>query len=300
MIEPQQYSELIARESLHWGEVGRDPENPQIWHDPVLFGVFFGKEYNRLIDRAVAKGPRILELGCGEGRLSLELAARGMQVTGIDLSEERIKRASTRAGSAHPVSTPTFLTGDLNTIELQANSYDCVVAHDSLHHILHLARLFDEVEKSLKPGGSFLIMDYVGMGRVRKLLAGALYGILPTYQPYRNKWELRKRLGAFLATEDQKRNDLEHSPSGALHRDSPFEEISQGSIVTEVRRLFRIAEFETYCPFWFYLAAKLRIPAACKPAFARMLRAFDDLIVKTRLSKGAYVWIAAEKPSRTS
>lgn len=300
MIEPQQYEKLIARESLHWGDVGQDPENPQIWHDPAMFEVFFGKEYSRLIDRAVASGPRILELGCGEGRLSLELAARGMHVTGIDLSEERIKRAIARANAAHPDSPPTFLTGDLNTIELSANSYDCVVAHDALHHILHLARLCDEVEKSLRPGGSFLIMDYIGMGSVRKILAGALYGILPTYQPYRKKWKLRTRLGAFLATEGQKRNDLQNSSSGALHQDSPFEEISQGSIVTEVQRTFRISELETYCPFWFYLAAKVRVPIGWKPTFARFLRSLDDLIVAARLAKGAYVWIAAQKSSTTS
>ena len=299
MIEPQQYDELIARESFHWGEVGKDPENPQIWHDPVLFRAFFGKEYNRLVDRAVACGPRILELGCGEGRLSLELAARGMQVTGIDLSEERIKRANAHADSAHVESPPTFLIGDLNIFGLPANTYDCIVAHDSLHHILHLGRLCDEVEKSLKPGGSFLVMDYIGMGRIRKLLAGALYGVLPTYQPYQTKWKLRKRLGAFLATEGQKRSALESSHASALHQDSPFEEISQESIITEIKKRFQIVEFETYCPFWFYLAPKIRVPAGSKPIIARILRSLDDVIIKTRLAQGAYAWIDAQKRSIT-
>jgi 2-polyprenyl-3-methyl-5-hydroxy-6-metoxy-1,4-benzoquinol methylase len=300
VIESQEYKELIARESLHWSEVNQDAENPQIWHDPVLFEIFFGKEYRRLLDQAAAKGPRILELGCGEGGLSLELAARGMQVTGIDLSDERIQRASAKANAAHFAHPPVFVRGELNTVELPAGSYDCVVAHDSLHHILHLGRLCDEVERSLRPGGSFLVMDYVGMRRVRKLLGAVLFGILPTYQPYRKKWELRKRLGAFLATEDQKRDALECSSSSALHQDSPFEEISQGSIITEVQRKFRITELETYCPFWFYLAAKVRIPAGWKQPVARTFRALDDLIVKTRLAKGAYVWIAAQKISTTS
>ncbi len=299
MIDSQQYKELIAREALHWGEIGQDPENPQIWHDPLLFGVFFGREYNRLLNRAAAGGPRILELGCGEGGLSLELAARGLQVTGIDLSDERIKRAAAYADAVHLDLPPAFLTGDLNAIDLPANTYDCVVAHDSLHHILHLSRLCDEVEKSLKPGGFFLIMDYIGMGRIRRLLAGALYGVLPTYQPYGKKWKLRTRLRAFLASENQKRNGLGRSPSGALHHESPFEEISQDSITAEVRKKFRIAELETYCPFWFYLAAKVRIPAGWKPTVARLFRALDDLIVRTGLAKGAYVWIAAQKPLTT-
>lgn len=297
MIESQQYNELIAQESQHWGDVGQDPKNPQIWHDPELFEIFFGKMYERLLTRASQSGPHLLELGCGEGRLSIELATRGLRVTGIDLSRERIKRATGRASETaslqHP---PTFHVGDLNTIELNADTYDCVIAHDSLHHILNLGRLCSEVKGALKPGGLFLVMDYIGMGWIRKIIAGALFGILPTYQTYGTKWKLRKRLSAFLATEGQKRKALDSPPSGTLHHDSPFEEISQGSIVTEVRNRFQIIEYETYCPFWFYLAPKVRVPARWKRPVARSFRTMDDLIVKSHLAQGAYVWIAAKKP----
>ena len=300
MIESQPYKDLIARESLHWGEVGHDPENPQIWHDPALFEIFFGKEYAHLLSRAVTSGPRILELGCGEGRLSMELAARGLQVTGIDLSPQRIERAAATADAAHLAMPPSFLAGDLNTISLPPDTYDCVVAHDSLHHILYLGRLCDEVLKTLRPGGSFLIMDYIGMGAIRKILAGALYGVLPTYQPYAKKWKLRHRLSSFLAAEEQKRDALGHSPSGALHQDSPFEEITQKSIVTEVQKRFHVAELQTYCPFWFYLAAKVQVPARWKYTMAKSFRALDKIIVKLRIAQGAYVWIAAQKPPTSS
>lgn len=263
----------------------------------MLFDIFFGEIYGRLLARAAQCGPDILELGCGEGRLAIELASRGLKVTGIDLSGERIKRAIALANASRsPLHPPVFQVGDLNTIRLDAGRFDCVVAHDALHHILHLSRLCDEVKKALKPGGLFLIMDYIGMGRIRKILAGALYGLLPTYQTYGAKWKLRKRLRAFLATERQKREALERSPSGALHHDSPFEEISQGSIVTEVENRFVILEQETICPFWFYLAPKVRVPARWKEPIARSFRTMDDLIMKTRLTQGAYVWIAAQKP----
>lgn len=293
MIEPQQYDKLIAEESAHWGEVDQDPENPQIWHDPGLFAIFFGKEYQRLVDHAVAAGPRILELGCGEGALSLELATRGMSVTGIDLSAKRIERAAARARMLQVKIPPTFQTGDLNTISLPPNTFDCVVAHDSLHHILNLGRLCDEVKQALKPRGQFVLVDYVGMGTVRKLIAAILYALLPTYQPYRVKWGLRRRLKSFLATEEQKRKALEQSTAGTLHHDSPFEEISQKSIVNEIRSRFQVMEFESFCPFWFYLAAKIKIPGRLKYATARTLRTLDDMMVALRLSEGAYVWIAA-------
>lgn len=293
MIEPQQYETLIAKESLHWGDVNGNPQNPQIWHDPELFAIFFGKEYKRLIDRTLLSGPRILELGCGKGDLSLELASRGMLVTGIDLSPKRIEQAESKAKALGLKNPPSFQIGDLNTITLPDQAFDCVVAHDALHHILNLSRLCEEVARTLAPGGSVLVVDYVGMGMVRKIVAAFLYAVLPTYQPYRAKWALRSRLRAFFATEHQKRTALELQPTGALHHDSPFEEISQESIIKEVQNRFDVIEMESFCPFWFYLAAKVRLPKRMKYSVARLLRALDDMIVSLRLSRGAYIWIQA-------
>ena len=136
-----------------------------------------------------------------------------------------------------------------------------------------------------------------GMGLLRKLVAGILYAVLPTYQSYGAKWTLRTRLSAFLATEDQKRNALRSSSTDALHKDSPFEEISQASIVDEIQSRFEIIDQQTFCPFWFYLVAKLRLPKRIKYPVARALRSFDDLLLRARITKGAYVWIDALNPS---
>ena len=43
------------------------------------------------------KQPRILDIGCGTGRHSIELTKRGYNVTGIDLSESMLKRAKEKA-----------------------------------------------------------------------------------------------------------------------------------------------------------------------------------------------------------
>lgn len=293
MTQSRHYDELIAKESRHWGEVKPDPNNPQIWHDPKLFEIFFGNEYRQFVERVVASGPRILELGCGEGNLTLELASRGMDITAIDLSAERIERAREKAKRLNPTIQPNWLVADLNTFPLPRNGFDCVAAHDSLHHLLQLRYVCDEVAHALKPGGSFIVMDYVGMGFFRKLLAGFLYAILPTYQPYSMKWRLRKRLSGFLATEAQKRKSLEEGTPAALHEDSPFEEISQQSILHEIRNRFEVVESRSFCPFWFYLAAKIRLPGVWKYFIARILRLFDNLIVRLHLAKGAYVLIVA-------
>jgi SAM-dependent methyltransferase len=300
VTQTNQYDDLIAKESHHWGEVRPDPQNPQIWHDPMLFDIFFGKEHGRFVEYALAHGPRILELGCGEGNLSIRLASRGLDVTAIDLSAERIERARTLARALELQIQPNWIAADLNTFPLPHNGYDCVIAHDSLHHILHLDRLCEQVLHTLKPGGYFVIMDYIGMGFLRKVFGGILYAMLPTYQPYKVKWQLRKRVRGFLATERQKRDALDQGGSAALHGDSPFEEISQQSIITEIEKRFEVTELQTFCPFWFYLAAKVRVPSGWKYPLAHVLRAFDDLIVRSHLARGAYVLIAARTKFTTT
>lgn len=295
-----QYDDLIAKESHHWGEVRQDPQNPQIWHDPILFDIFFGKEHGRFVEYAFAHGPRILELGCKEGDLSIQLASRGMDVTAIDLSADRIERARTLARGLELQIQPNWIVADLNTFPLPQNGYDCVVAHDSLHHILHLDRLCEQVLHSLKPGGYFVVMDYIGMGFLRKVFVDFLRAVLPTFRPYRTKWRLRKRLRGFPATERQKRNALDQGSQDALPSDSPFEEISQQSIEAEIKKRFEVMELRTFCPFWFSLAAKVRVPSRWKYAFAQFLRGFDDLIVRSHLSRGAYVLIAARTTISTT
>ncbi len=44
------------------------------------------------------KSKKILDIGCGTGRHSIELAKRGYKVTGIDLSESQLKRAKEKTG----------------------------------------------------------------------------------------------------------------------------------------------------------------------------------------------------------
>src|SRR5579885_2460171 len=49
---------------------------------------------------ALAKGARILDVGCGTGRHSIELAKRGYEVTGIDLSNGMLSVAKEKASAA--------------------------------------------------------------------------------------------------------------------------------------------------------------------------------------------------------
>ena len=293
MITPERYEQLATAEARHWGSIGADPRNPQLWHDERLFDIFFGAVYRHFVDRIVAAGPEVLELGCGEGHLAIELARRGSQVTAVDLSQERIERAKERASSLQKLK-PTFEVADVNTMSMAKDQYDCIVAHDALHHLYNLDRVLDEASQALKQNGRLITIDYVGMKTMRKLGAAFLYALLPTYQTYGYKWQLRHRARAFFASESTKREAMESGKENVLHHDSPFEEISQESIIRSIRQRFDVVEMFTFSPFWFYLAPKIRTPRSWKYALARLLKKMDDLLLAIGVG-GAYVFLEAKR-----
>lgn len=286
------YRELLDREAAHWSGASRGPREPQLWEDPGLFEVFFGAEWRGFLATILAGGREVLELGCGDGLLACELAVRGAVVTGVDLSPDRIGRARERAAGITGL-RPEFLVGDLNTMVLPRTPVDVVAAHDALHRIAELGPLLDRVHSALRPDGRLVVMEYTGMGRARRMAAAALAALLPTHLSYAQKWALRRRLPAFLATEAEKRAALAAGGGPALHPDSPFEEISQEGLLPAIEARFRILRLSTFNPFWFYLAPKLRLPEAARVRTARILRGWDDLLVRTRIARGAYLWLEA-------
>lgn len=68
----------------------------------------------RFLDTLVAPGSRLLDAGCGPGRLAAELHRRGHSVVGVDVDPELIEAARTD----HP--GPTWVHADLSTLDLAA------------------------------------------------------------------------------------------------------------------------------------------------------------------------------------
>lgn len=71
----------------------------------------------RLLDAMLARGSRVLDAGCGPGRVGADLAARGHQVVGVDVDPELIAAAD----EDHP--GPSWLVGDLAELDLPARGH---------------------------------------------------------------------------------------------------------------------------------------------------------------------------------
>jgi len=111
--------------------------------------------------------PHFVSLGAGNCDLELELAqalkAKGHDFTldCLELNPTMLERGRLAAETANLSCHLNFSATDLNAWNA-TEEYDAVIAIQSLHHVVNLEGLFDQVKRSLRPGGSFLISDMIG------------------------------------------------------------------------------------------------------------------------------------------
>jgi 2-polyprenyl-3-methyl-5-hydroxy-6-metoxy-1,4-benzoquinol methylase len=100
---------------------------------------------------------RILDAGCGDGRLSIALAGRHRywDVTGVDLREDLLERAR-RLAARKKLQNVSFSHQDL-THGLPAGQYDVVLALECLSEIPDDAAALDALVHAMRPGGLCLV-----------------------------------------------------------------------------------------------------------------------------------------------
>lgn len=113
----------------------------QVYEDPEIIDGYVKRNVMSpdqidLIEKfcAMVEGTKVLDLGCGPGRDAQALNQRGMNVTGLDLSNEMIKRAK---ALTYTDPQPIFVVGSMLDLEtlFEANEFDGVWASASLLHL---------------------------------------------------------------------------------------------------------------------------------------------------------------------
>ncbi|HVG22645.1 MAG TPA: class I SAM-dependent methyltransferase, partial [Thermoanaerobaculia bacterium] len=105
----------------------------------------------------VPPGTEVLDLGCGIGRWSRQLARRGARVVGVDLAPSMIAEARRRTNA----SAIDYRVGDLRTLDL-GRTFDRVLAVTVLQHILDdddFAAAAATVARHLAPGGRAVLLE---------------------------------------------------------------------------------------------------------------------------------------------
>lgn len=109
-------------------------------------------------------GRDVLDFGCGNGPLSLFLAATRApkSITGVDLYPEAIARAQAALArmDPQPAGAVRFIEGGPDGVPLADAAYDTLLAFDCLEHVMEPATILREWARVLRPGGKALIEWY--------------------------------------------------------------------------------------------------------------------------------------------
>lgn len=246
-VDEAKYWSRFEEEATHYGtpiwvdyQKADTPEIPFISFstDPKIDHLYLGKIKEYVIKNAF-KG-KVLDLGCGAGWLSLELARKGATVTGIDISKKRIKIAKTHAKKVGVCID--YRVGDINDLSwVKQSTYDVIVNWNTLHHTEHTEKILDGVKRSLKKDGLFISWDHLGDNILMSAVA-KLAQCIPNY--YKDKVKIL----------------------GSVHSDS--EGIAEVRITKGiVEKYFHLIEYQErfmfshlIAPVYKYLRYKLHIP----------------------------------------
>jgi len=105
---------------------------------------------------------RILEIGCGNGNISYQLAKYKHQVTGIDISETTIQAANARYGNTPGLQFKVANAEDLHPAEHL--KYDAIVCSEVLEHLYNPEKLTANFRNLLKPNGVVIVTVPNGNG----------------------------------------------------------------------------------------------------------------------------------------
>jgi 2-polyprenyl-3-methyl-5-hydroxy-6-metoxy-1,4-benzoquinol methylase len=123
----------------------------------------------------VQAGERVLDVGCGEGRFTAELAQAGVEAVGVDVAREPLRRAAAR----HPGLDlrPIPLEG---AWPLEDASFDAVWAGEVIEHVVDTAGWLSEVRRLLRPRGQ-LLLSTPDHGPLARLHLGLSRGAFETH-----------------------------------------------------------------------------------------------------------------------
>ena len=130
----------------------------------TVFSLGRDRAWRRAAARAagLADGQRALDVACGTGALTRELAAAapGAVVVGLDFSWEMVRRAAVPAAAAEAGPGAAYLVGDALRLPLRDSAVDVLTIAFGLRNLPEPGRGLLEFRRVLRPGGRLVVCEF--------------------------------------------------------------------------------------------------------------------------------------------
>jgi 2-polyprenyl-3-methyl-5-hydroxy-6-metoxy-1,4-benzoquinol methylase len=231
----------------HWAAV--DPSLQQWWAIPQVekrWNTFASGDPAVSFPEHVAKtwladrsGLRALSLGCGTGGNEVIWARLGVfeEVTGIDISPNRIDHATREAKELGLDSVLKFRVADASQLLREAEEYDVVLGLQSLHHFEKLDETMDLIASLLGPDGLLIFDEFVGPTRFQWTRAQlrAANALLHELPPERR-----------VLIDGRLKRTVVRPSLLSMRLDDPSEAVEAGNLLPALRRRFDVLEERPY------------------------------------------------------
>lgn len=128
-------------------------------------GRFVSEEAADLVDLLDPRpGERVLDLGCGTGHLTAEIADRGVEVVGLDNASDMLAEARERYPGLD------FVEGDIRDVRFE-EPFDAVFSNAALHWVPEAEAAVETIHEALGPEGRF-VAEFGGAGNVERVIDG--------------------------------------------------------------------------------------------------------------------------------
>jgi ubiquinone/menaquinone biosynthesis C-methylase UbiE len=241
-----QAEQLVAR---HWSKMATEGAQVTSWTESPLVVT----NINRLVSGDVGTGwlkhacetyllkdgrgvERGLSIGCGTGALERQARTMGacQVMDAYDLAPGAVEEAR-RQAEQEGIDGISYEVRNLEALDLPRHHYDVVFASSSIHHIRSLEHLFDQIRRTLRPGGVFVMLEYVGPSQFQFTpkavrIINEILAVLPP------------RFRRMASRPGEEKTEFRVSPIEYMNATDPSEAVRSAEILPLLQRRFSILE----------------------------------------------------------
>lgn len=263
------------------------------WRDPQFIKLYLGRQIDTFLDLIgshCGSGLRILDIGCGAGYMSLELARSGYYVTAVDISRESIAIAQKMLQQntyEEGFGSLDYIVMDFEHIDELENDFDIILFSVSMHHLVDVNKVVTKCHEMLAENKfvlvhepcheRFLNRDAAQVALIRGILS--LTGNWFEDDIYENYFKNVAKLNEYI-NDTRIEYILERDkdePGGQSPNDL---EASGVEILQALRRQFVELDYRKSTSFIYRVLGGIRGDDELIRKMANLFAAYDDLAVR--------------------